>query len=42
MGGGGDPFENTEIGDLLDQLLEEDDEETIAALIDQLLELLSE
>ena len=43
MGGGsGYPYEGTEIGDLLDQLLEEDDEETIAALIEQLLELLGE
>ncbi len=40
--GGGDPYENTEIGDLLDQLLEEDDDEVIAELLAELLELLTE
>jgi hypothetical protein len=39
---GGGPFENTEIGDLLDELLEEDDEEAAAELVAQLLELLME
>ena len=42
FGGGGDPFEGTEIGDLLDELLETEDEEEAAALAAELLELLME
>ena len=41
-GGSGGPFEGTEIGDLLDDLLETEDEEEAAALAAQLLELLTE
>ncbi len=43
MGGSSamNPFENTEVGDLLDQLLEEKDPETQSALIEDLLELLA-
>ncbi len=37
----GNPYENTEIGDLLDELLEETDPEEQAALIEDLLDLLS-
>ena len=41
-GGSGGPFEGTEIGDLLDDLLETEDEEEAAALAAELLDLLSE
>ena len=42
MGGGGEPYEGTDVGDLLDQLLEENDPEAAAALIEELLSLLAE
>ena len=42
MAGVGDPYEGTEVSDLLDELPELEDEEEIAALIEQLLELLGE
>ncbi len=40
--GSGAPYDNTEIGDLLDQLLLEEDEEDAALLITELLEMLTD